>query len=209
MQAADRGEKGRLYTFDENIGTILARADNLGFKLDSYVRKGLIELHQVDPAEKSAGELAFDIRRAVEEESVRMILIDSLNGYLHSLGRERALSLHLHELLTFLNQQGVVSMMTLAPHGMIGQMRPPIDVTYLADTVLAFRFYEADAAVHKAISVIKKRTGTHEASIREVVIGYRHIVIGRPLTEFRGIFTGTPHIERPPRKVEAPDDERA
>ena len=136
-----------------------------------------------------------------------MVMIDSLNGFLHSMGGERSLILQLHELLTYLNQQGVVSMMTLAPHGMLGQMRAPIDVTYLADTVLALRYYEADGAVHKAISVIKKRTGAHEQTIREVIIGYRHIVIGRPLSDFRGIFTGTPQPERPPRKAETRDDD--
>ncbi|MFL6529788.1 MAG: ATPase domain-containing protein [Chthoniobacterales bacterium] len=209
MQAAERGEKGVLYTFDETIGTVMTRADNLGFKLEAFIRKGLIEVHQIDPAEKSAGEFAFQIRHAVEENNVRMLLIDSLNGYLHSMGGERSLSLQMHELVTFLNHLGVVSMMTLAPHGMLGPMRPPVDVTYLADTVLALRYYEADGAVHKAISVIKKRTGTHEATIREVVVGYRHITIGRPLTDFRGIFTGTPQPERPARKSGAREDEQA
>ncbi|HEX8280651.1 MAG TPA: ATPase domain-containing protein [Chthoniobacterales bacterium] len=209
IQAAERGERGALYTFDETIGTVMARADNLGMKLDQYVRKGMIQVHQVDPAEKSPGEFTHEVQRAIERDDVRLIQIDSLNGYLHSMGEERSLSLQLHELFTYLNQQGVISMMMLAPHGMLGQMRPPIDVTYLADTVLALRFYEADGAVHKAISVIKKRTGTHEQSIREVVIGYRHIVIGRPLTDFRGIFTGTPQPERPPRKSANRDDEAA
>ena len=206
VEAAGRGEKGALYTFDETIGTVMARADKLGLKLDAFVKKGLIHVHQIDPAERSAGEFAFYIRRAVQEQGVQMLLIDSLNGFLHSMGG-RSLSLQLHELLTYLNQQGIVSMMTLAPHGMLGQMRPPIDVTYLADTVLALRYYEAHGAVHKAISVIKKRTGTHEQTIREVIIGYRHIVIGRPLTDFRGIFSGTPQHERPPRKTEIRDED--
>ncbi len=207
LEAAARGEKGALYTFDETIGTVMARADNLGLKLESFVKKGLIQVHQVDPAEMSAGKLAFRIYRAVEDEGVQMVQIDSLNGFLHSMDGERSLSLQLHGLLTYLNQQGVVSMMMLAPHGMLGQIRPPIDVTYLADTVLALRYYEAEGAVHKAISVLKKRTGTHEQSIREVIIGYRHIVIGRPLVDFRGIFTGTPQYERAARKVETRDDD--
>ncbi|HEY0369569.1 MAG TPA: ATPase domain-containing protein, partial [Chthoniobacterales bacterium] len=141
MQSAERGEKGLLYSFDETIGTVMARADKLGFNLEAQIRKGLIEMHQINPAERSAGELAFEIRRAVQDDNVRMVMIDSLNGFLHSLEREQSLSLQLHELLTFLSQQGVVSMMTLAPHGMLGPMRPPIDVTYLADTVVALRFY--------------------------------------------------------------------
>jgi circadian clock protein KaiC len=205
MQAAERGERGSLYSFDETTGTVLARADLLGLKLESFMKKGLIDVHQIDPAEKSPGELAFKIRREVEE-GVKMVLIDSLNGYLHSMGEERSLSLQLHELFTYLNQQGVVSMMTLAPHGMLGQMRSPIDVTYLADTVLTTRFYEAEGAVHKAISVIKKRTGSHEQTIRELVIGYRHIVIGRPLTDFRGIFTGVPEPERRGKAAVTADD---
>lgn len=207
LEAAARGEKGALYSFDETIGTIMTRADNLGLKLGSFVKKGLIQLQQIDPAEKSPGELAFDICRAVQQDGVRMLLVDSLNGYLHSMGGERSLTLQLHELFTYLNQQGIVSMMTLAPHGMLGQMRTPIDVTYLADTVLALRYYEADGAVHKAASVIKKRTGSHERSIREVIFDYRHIVVGRPLTEFRGIFTGTPRSERPARKTQIRDDD--
>jgi circadian clock protein KaiC len=207
IEAAGRGEKGVLYTFDETVGNVMARADTLGLKLESAVKKGLIQIQQIDPAEMSAGEMAFAIRKAVEAESVQMVMIDSLNGFLHSMGAERSLSLQLHELLTYLNQQGIVSMMMLAPHGMLGQMRPPIDVTYLADTVLALRFYEADGAVHKAISVIKKRTGTHEQSIREVIIGYRHIVIGRPLTDFRGIFSGTPQPERAARHADIRNDD--
>ncbi|MDQ6623438.1 MAG: circadian clock protein KaiC, partial [Verrucomicrobiota bacterium] len=207
LEAAERGEKSALYTFDETFGTVSARADNLGLKLEAMVRKGLIQLQQIDPAEMSAGQFAFEIKRAVAEDGVRMVMIDSLNGYLHSMGGERSLSLQLHELLTYLNQQGIVTLMMLAPHGMLGQMRAPIDVTYLADTVLALRYYEADGAVHKAISVIKKRTGTHEQTIREVIIDYRHIIIGRPLTDFRGIFTGTPVPERPPRKSGAREDE--
>jgi circadian clock protein KaiC len=207
LEAAERGEKSALYSFDETVGTILARADKLGLKLDAFMRKGLIQVQQVDPAEKSAGEFACEVRAAIEQKEVRMLLVDSLNGYLHSMGEERSLSLHLHELFTYLNQQGIVSMMTLAPHGMLAQMRAPIDVTYLADTVLALRYYEAGGAVHKAISAIKKRTGTHEQTIREVTIDYRQIVIGRPLTDFRGIFSGTPQPERPPRKGETRDDD--
>jgi circadian clock protein KaiC len=203
MQAAERGERALLYSFDETVGTVLARADALGFKLEHQIRKGMIEVHQIDPAERSAGQLAFEIRRAVEEGGVRVLMIDSLNGLLHSMEREHALTLQLHELLTFLNQQGVVALLTLAPHGMLGQMRVPIDVTYLADTVLALRFYEAEGAVHKAISVIKKRTGNHDATIREVTIGYRHITVGRALSDLRGIFTGTPRYEPLTRKTAA------
>ncbi len=201
LEAARRGEKSALYTFDETVATVMMRADKLGLQLEKAVRQGMIQIHQIDPADKSPGEFAFDIRKAVERDGVRFVQIDSLNGYLHSMVEEHSLALQLHELFTYLNQQGVVSMMMVAPHGMLGQMHAPIDVTYLADTVLALRFYEAEGAVHKAISVIKKRTGQHEQTIRELVMEYRHLIIGRALSDFRGIFTGVPQPERPPRKT--------
>lgn len=197
MEAAARGEKSAIYSFDETLGTVLARAEKLGLDLPNLMDKGLIQIHQIDPAEKSPGEFAHEIRAAVEKDNLRLIQIDSLNGYLHSMGEERSLSLQLHELLTYLNQQGVVTVMMLAPHGMLGQMRTPIDVTYLADTVIALRYYESQGGVHKAISVIKKRTGKHEQTIREVVIAEKGIRVGRPLKEFRGIFSGVPQPERP------------
>jgi circadian clock protein KaiC len=152
-------------------------------------------VHQVDPAEMSPGEFAFAIKAAVERDGIDIVQIDSLNGFLHAMGDERFLNLQLHELVTYLNQQGVVTIMMLAPHGMLGQMRTPLDVTYLADTVIALRYYEASGAVHKAISVIKKRTGKHERTIREVILDRGKIDVGRPLTKFRGIFTGTPDPE--------------
>jgi circadian clock protein KaiC len=171
--------------------------------------EGMIYIHQIDPAEKSPGEFAHHLRAAVERDNLRLIQIDSLNGYLHSMGEERSLSLQLHELLTYLNQQGVVTIMMLAPHGMLGQMRTPIDVSYLADTVIALRYYEAQGGVHKAASVIKKRTGMHERMIREVIIGEDAIIVGRPLTEFRGIFSGTPQHEGGPRPTANADHARA
>ena len=141
---------------------------------------------------------------------MRVVYLDSLNGYLHSMGEERFLNLQLHELLTYLNQQGVVTMIVVTPHGLLGNMQTPIDVTYLADTVITFRFFEADGAVHKAISVIKKRTGDHERTIRELVISAKGIEVGPPLRGFRGVLTGTPILpdkkperrRRPSRKDE-------
>ncbi len=195
LEAAKRGEKSAVYSFDETLGTILARADKLGLELRARIDEGLIQVHQVDPAEMSPGEFAFAIKAAVEREGIDIVQIDSLNGFLHAMGDERFLNLQLHELVTYLNQQGIVTIMMLAPHGMLGQMRTPLDVTYLADTVIALRYYEANGAVHKAISVIKKRTGKHERTIREVILDRGKIDIGRPLTKFRGIFTGTPAPE--------------
>jgi circadian clock protein KaiC len=198
LEAAKRGEKSAVYSFDETLGTILARADKLGLELRDRIDEGLIKVHQVDPAEMSPGEFAFAIKAAVERDGINIVQIDSLNGFLHAMGDERFLNLQLHELVTYLNQQGIVTIMMLAPHGMLGQMHTPLDVTYLADTVIALRYYEAKGAVHKAISVIKKRTGKHERSIREVTFDHGKISVGKPLTKFRGIFTGTPAPESAP-----------
>jgi circadian clock protein KaiC len=195
LEAAKRGEKSAIYSFDETLGTVMARAKKLDLELKGRVDEGVIQLHQVDPAEMSPGEFAFAIKSAVERDGIDIVQIDSLNGFLHAMGDERYLNLQLHELVTYLNQQGIVTIMMLAPHGMLGQMHTPLDITYLADTVVALRYYEASGSVHKAISVIKKRTGKHERTIREVNIERGKINVGRPLTKFRGIFTGTPQPE--------------
>jgi circadian clock protein KaiC len=192
INAARQGEKVALYTFDESLPVLFARAAGLDFGLDKLVEEGRVMVLQIDPAELSPGELTTRIRRAVEEDGVKVVYIDSLNGYLHSMGEERYVNLQLHELITYLNQQGVVTMIVVAPSGMMGQMPSPIDVTYLADTVLMFRFFEADGAVHKAISVVKKRTGTHEHTIRELFIERAGIRVGPPLDAFRGVLTGVP-----------------
>lgn len=192
IASADRKEKVLLFTFDESLNVLFERARGLNLGLDKFVKNGMIKAVKVDPAELSPGELAFNIKRAVEEEGVRFVYIDSLNGYLHAMGDERFLNLQLHELLTYLNQQGIVTIIVLSPQGFIGQMQSPIDLTYLADTVLALRFFEADGAVHKAISVIKKRTGKHEKTIRELTIARTGIIVGPPLTRFRGVLTGVP-----------------
>ena len=195
LEGAKRGEKSAIYSFDETLGTVIARANKLGLELQERIDEGTIQVHQVDPAEMSPGEFAFAIKSAVEHDNIGIVQIDSLNGFLHAMGDERFLNLQLHELVTYLNQQGIVTIMMLAPHGMLGQMRTPLDVTYLADTVVALRYYEASGSVHKAISVIKKRTGKHERTIREVTLERGKISVGKPLTKFRGIFTGTPQTE--------------
>jgi circadian clock protein KaiC len=205
VQAANRGEKVALYTFDETLGILCARAAGLNFNLEEHLHTGAVLAAQVDPAELSPGELAARIQRAVEEDDVRLVVLDSLNGYLQSTREDRFLSLQLHELLTYLNQQGIVTIMVVTPQGLLGTMQSPIDVTYLADTVVTFRFFEAHGAVHRAVSVIKKRTGTHETTIRELTIKANKITVGPPLKEFRGILTGTPILpakkrERRPRR---------
>ena len=194
LAAAARGEKVALYTFDESLGILYTRAAGLNFGLEELVSNGTVSTVQIDPAELSPGELASRVQHAVETEGAKVVFLDSLNGYLQSMGEDRFLNLQLHELLTYLNQQGIVTMMIVTPHGLLGNMQSPIDVTYLADTVITFRFFEAHGAVHKAISVIKKRTGAHEHTIRELTIAASGITVGPPLKDFRGVLTGTPTL---------------
>ena len=170
IAAAQRGEKVLCFTFDESLNVLMERARGLNLGLEKLIEKQLITIVKVDPAELSPGELACRVQKEVEENNVRMVYLDSLNGYIHAMGDERFLNLQLHELLTYLNQQGTVTILVLSPQGILGQMQSPIDLTYLADTVLALRFFEAKGAVHKAISVLKKRTGQHEKSIRELTV---------------------------------------
>jgi circadian clock protein KaiC len=148
----------------------------------------------VDPADVSPGEFAHQIKRAVVEDDVRLIILDSLIGYLQAMADERFLSLQLHEMLTFLSQQGVVTIITVTQHGLIGNMQTPIDVTYLADSVILMRFFEADGEVKKAISIIKKRSGMHEKAIREFTIDQKGVSVGEPLRKFRGVLTGVPTL---------------
>jgi circadian clock protein KaiC len=193
--AASRGERCEMFIFDEGEKTLFKRAAAIGIPLPDYVTRGLIRIQQVDPAELSPGELTAIIRRKVEEYRASMIIIDSLNGFLNSMPDEKFLSLQLHELLTYLNQQGVVSIMTLAQHGLIGSMMAPVDVTYLADTVVMLRYFETRGQLKKAISVVKKRSGRHEDTIRELIIGSSGIQVGQPLNEFHGILTGVPTMD--------------
>jgi len=200
IAAARRGEKVAIYTFDESLPILFARARGLQFGLDELVEKGVITVVQIDPAELSPGELAWRIRNDVESREAKVIYLDSLNGYLHAMGEERHVNLQLHELLSYLNQQGIVTLLVVSPHGLVGQMLNPIDVTYLADTVITLRFFEAHGAVHKALSVIKKRTGLHETTIRELTIRPGGLQVGPALTRFRGVLTGVPTlVEAKPR----------
>lgn len=194
MAAARRGEKVTIYTFDESLPIFFARARGLRFGLDELVEKGVVSVVQIDPAELSAGEFSSRIRNDVENRGAKVVYLDSLNGYLHAMGEERHVSLQLHELLSYLNQQGIVTLLVVSPHGLIGAMQNPIDVTYLADTVITLRFFEAAGSVHKAVSVIKKRTGIHETTIRELKIERSGISVGPALTRFRGVLTGVPTL---------------
>jgi circadian clock protein KaiC len=190
--AAERGEPARYYIFDETKATLCQRAEDMKINLGPHMKSGRLQVLQVDPAVISPGELAARVRSAVEDDKVRLVVLDSLNGYLTAMPHEEFLHLHLHELLTYLNQQGVMTMMVLAQHGLIGPMGTPIDVSYLADSVIITRFFEALGNIRKAISIIKKRSGPHEATVRELSMSADGLVIGPPLEDFQGVLTGVP-----------------
>jgi circadian clock protein KaiC len=191
--AAKRGEPVAAFIFDEIIETYIARSAGMGTELQPHIESGLLRLQQIDPAELTPGEFAHAVIRAVDHDGVRVIIIDSLNGYLNAMPEERFLTIQMHELLTYLNQKGVVTILVMAQHGFLGStMATPVDVSYLADTVLMLRYFESKGAVHRALSVVKKRTGPHENTIRELEITSKGIRVGQPLTQFQGILTGVP-----------------
>jgi circadian clock protein KaiC len=190
--AADRGENVRLIIFDETSQTLLERAASLNMDLSKHIASGRIQIQHLDPAEISPGELAHYLRNSVLHEDVRLVAIDSLNGYLNAMPGERHLNLQLHELLSFLNQQGVITIMMLAQQGVVGDIASTVDLTYLADCVVLLRYFEINGSVRQAISVIKKRSGNHERSIREFKIMPTGIHVGPPLVNMRGILNGLP-----------------
>jgi len=192
--AAERGERAAMFVFDEEIGLLIQRAKGLGIDLRALMDSGALVLEQVDAAELTPGEFSARVRRCVEEHGARTIVIDSLNGYQAAMPGEHALVLHVHELLQYLNRQGATTFLTVAQHGLVGDMQSPVDVTYLADTVILLRYFEAMGRVRRAISVVKKRTGPHEDTIREYRIGSRGVTLGAPLTGFQGILRGVPEL---------------
>ena len=201
LTAAERGERSQMYIFDETVGILMNRAKTLGMALEPHVKSGLIDIRQIDPAEISPGEMAHQIQRSVNEDGTRLVVIDSINGYLNAMPAERFLSLQLHELLTFLNQQGIITIMVLAQQGLVGTMQSTVDLTYLADTVVLFRYYEDRGAVKQAMSVVKKRSGgRHERTIREMKVADGGIEIGPALSDMQGVLTGVPvfHGNPPP-----------
>lgn len=198
--AATRGETAAFFIFDENITNLVNRAEGLGMQVRPYLASGLIRIRQVDPADMAPGELVHAIRMAVESEGAKVIVIDSLNGYLNAMPDERFLIVQLHELLTYLAQADIATLLVGAHHGLIGaHMQSPVDASYLADSVILLRYFEADGEVRQAISVMKKRSGRHERSIRSFKMSEQGLELGPPLREFRGILTGVPTpVVRPP-----------
>ena len=207
IAAAQRGEHAAFFAFDEGRGTVEARALTLGLPLQEYLDSGLILFQQIDPAELSPGEFTARVRRSVEEDNARVVIIDSLNGYLNAMPDERFLILQMHELLSYLGQQGVLTILVLAQHGLVGPMETPLDVSYLSDAVLMLRYFEFGGSVRRALSVVKKRSGDHEHSIREFRLSQNGVRLGPPLTEFGGIFSGTPQFvgDKIPPMLDDPD----
>lgn len=192
--AARRGETAAVFAFDEPRVTLLARARGVGLDLAPFVKAGTVHITQVDPAEISSGELVHLVRSAVDRGAT-MVVIDSLNGLLQAMPSEGSLALQIHELLSYLTEKHVVTLLAMAQHGVIGDMLAPADVTYLADTVVLLRYFEAAGAVRKAVSVVKKRLGRHETTIREYLFTAAGPRLGAPLVEFRGVLTGVPELE--------------
>jgi circadian clock protein KaiC len=191
--AAARGQKSAMFIFDESVTTLQNRATGLGLEFETHVKSGLISLTSIDPAEVSPGEFGNLLRRAVERDKVSMIVIDSLNGYMNAMPEERFLTIQLHEILSYLGQQGIATILAGAHQGIVaGPMISPVDASYLADAVVLLRYYEAEGEVRQAISVVKKRGGQHERTIREFKLTDKGIFIGEPLRKFRGVLTGIP-----------------
>jgi circadian clock protein KaiC len=192
--AVNRGERAALFIFDEELNLLLKRALGLGVDLQAMIDSGQVTIEQVDAAELTPGEFSERVRQRVEDGGVQTVVIDSLNGYEAAMPGEHALVLHIHELLQYLNRKGTTTFLTVAQHGLVGDMRSPVDVTYLADTVILLRYFEALGRVRRAISVVKKRTGAHEDTIREFRIGGRGITLGEPLVQFQGVLRGVPTL---------------
>ena len=195
--AAARGEGVALFTFDENLGLYLSKAASFGIDLKPFIRNSMVRARQIDPAELTPGQFAHLLLNSVEQESVRMVIIDSLNGYSKAMQSDKILELQLHEALSYLGQVGVVTIMILAQGGFLNELRSPVDLTYLADTVIILRHFEARGSVRQSISVVKKRSGGHERTIREFKVTEKGLWVGKPLLHFRGVLTGVPILSRP------------
>ncbi len=193
LAAALRREVAVFFTFEEGRATLLHRSQGLGMDLEPHIQSGHLIIQQIDPAELSPGEFVSRVREYVDEKKVTVVVIDSLNGFLNAMPNEQFLSMQMHEMLSYLGHRGVATLITLAQHGFVGSgMISPVDVSYLADSVLLFRYYEHEGQVKQALSVVKKRDGYHERAIRELSFSEGMVHVGQPLTEFEGVLTGTP-----------------
>ena len=190
--AAEQGERSAIYLFDESIETLTHRTRELGMDLSQHIEDERIMLRQVQLAEMTPGELSYRISREVEDNQAKVVVIDSVNGYLLSTPQQRYLMMQFHELLSYLNRSGVVTILVVGQYGLIGQMQTPIDMSYMADAVVLLRYFESKGSVRQAISIMKKRAGRHERTIREYAIGEGGFVLGEPLHDFHGVLTGVP-----------------
>lgn len=195
LTALERGETVAYYLFDEGLPTLLTRSKALGMDLKPYIDNNRLLVRAIDPAELSPGEFAFLVRDAVERLGARTVVIDSLNAYLQAMPGQKFLLLQMHELLTYLNQQGVVTLLILGQHGFIGEVRSDIDLSYLSDGILLFRFFEAAGSVLTAVSAVKSRTAAHEKTIREIRLTGHGIEVGQALTDFQGVMSGLPSYQ--------------
>ena len=193
MAAAERGERSALFLFDESVRTLMTRSHGMGLPLQQQVDEGRVSVESVDPGEISPGEFIQRIRNEVENHGARLVMIDSLSGYFNAMSGEKFVLIQLHELLTYLAKMGVVTLLINAQKGLIGQISSDIDISYLADTVILLRYFEAEGQVRQALSVLKKRTGAHERSIRELTMTPSGVRVGEPLRDFAGVLTGVPH----------------
>ncbi len=207
--AAKRGEKAAIFSFDERVASIIARTKAMGIDLDEPLQEGRLTIQQVDPAELTPGQFAADVQRAVEKDAARLVVIDTLNGYLNAMPDEDFLIAQLHELLTYLGHQGVLTLLVVAQHGVLGNTSvTPVDASYLADNILMIRFFEAAGEVRRAISVMKKRGGPHERTIRELRLSAEGIHIGDPLHDFQGVLSGIPSFTGEAKTITRASDGR-
>ena len=194
--AAERGENAAIFIFDESRGTLFVRSAAMKMRLQDHVQSGRVTVQQVDPAEIPPGEFVHLVREAVEHRNISVLVIDSLNGYMNAMPEERFLTIQMHELLTYLGQKGVATILVVAQHGLLGSsMLTPVDVSYLADCVILMRYYEHQGEILKAISVVKKRSGAHEKTIRPFQLGPDGLTVGQPLSDFHGVLTGVPTMQ--------------
>ena len=203
--AAKRGDRAIVYSFDEVLRTAQERAEALGLPVHEEIAKGTLTMYQIDPAELSPGEFVWQIRKDVEERDTRLLVIDSLNGFLNAMPGEKDLTLQLHELVAFLNQKGVVTFIILTQHGLVGNMQTDFDVSYLSDTVVMLRYFESNGELRQVVSVLKQRVGLHERSLREFRLDKDGIGVGEPLRNLRGILTGVPDYVQPTVKSQEED----
>ena len=192
LSALTRGEKATYFLFDEGLATLLARSKTLGMDLEPHLADGLLTILKIDPAELAPGEFACRVREAVEAHGSTVVVIDSLNAYLHAMPGEQYLILQMHELLAYLNQLGVTTLLVLGQHGILGDVRADVDLSYLSDGIMLFRYFEAQGAVRTAVAVVKSRVNAHERSIRELRVTPAGIVVGEALGDFEGVLTGLP-----------------